>query len=116
MNTEMLDRIMTARAYQKKAIQALFPEEMNSHLEVIERELKLMAGEVLQSLWWDICTHSSTEQKYYGTEMYTTDRAESDRNMRGSSAAENKEHQNAKNTAENGKSRQAHDTHKIEIV
>lgn len=69
MNTEMLDRIMTAKAYQKKAILALFPEEMNSHVEVIERELKLMAGEVLQAVLHDICTHGGPGQNY-GTGEY----------------------------------------------
>ncbi len=70
MNTEMLDRIMTAKAYQKKAILALFPEEMNSHVEVIERELKLMAGEVLQAVLHDICAHGGPGQKYYGADEY----------------------------------------------
>lgn len=50
MNREMSDRIMTAKAYQKKAILALLPEEMSGHLEMIEKELKLMAGELLQAV------------------------------------------------------------------
>lgn len=70
MNREMSDRIMTAKAYQKKAILALFPEEMGGHLEVIEKELKLMAGEVLRAMLHDICMHGGPGQKYYGADEY----------------------------------------------
>lgn len=34
-NKEMLQRIKTAGEYQKKAIRALFPEEIGGHLDVI---------------------------------------------------------------------------------
>lgn len=46
MNREMLHRIKIAGEYQKKAIHALFPERMSEHLNVIEKELKLMIMEI----------------------------------------------------------------------
>ncbi len=49
MNTELLERLMTAKEYQKKAFYALFPEEMSGHLEVIEKELKMMSAEFLKA-------------------------------------------------------------------
>lgn len=49
MNKEILDRLMTAKAYQKKAIYALFPEEMSVHLDAIEKEIKAMAVEVVEA-------------------------------------------------------------------
>lgn len=36
----MLHRIKIAGEYQRKAIRALFPEEMGGHMELIEKELK----------------------------------------------------------------------------
>lgn len=53
MNTEILERIMTAKEYQKKAVYALFPEEMSCHLEVIEKEFKIMAAELVKALVWN---------------------------------------------------------------
>lgn len=71
MNIEILDRIMTAKAYQKKAILALFPEEMNGHLEGIEKELKWMAGEVLRAVLCETCARGNAEQKYHDTGAHT---------------------------------------------
>lgn len=48
MSKEILDRIMTATAYQKKAVYALFPEEMSVHLNAIEREIKAMTVEIME--------------------------------------------------------------------
>lgn len=50
MNKEMINRVKTAGEYQKKAIRALFPEEMGGHLDVIEKELKVMAMEIMAEL------------------------------------------------------------------
>lgn len=50
MNKEMIDRMKTAGEYQRKAIRALFPEEMGQHLDVIERELKMMVMEAAAEL------------------------------------------------------------------
>ncbi len=50
MNSEMIDRFKLAGEYQRKAIYALFSEEMGEHLEVIEKELKMMAMEVITEL------------------------------------------------------------------
>ena len=52
-NQEMIDRIKIAKEYQRKAIRALFPEEMGEHLDVIEKELKMMAMEVITELLKD---------------------------------------------------------------
>lgn len=57
MNTELLERIMTAEEYQKKAVYALFPEELRGHLEVIEKEVQMMSAELVRS--WVL-----NEQKY----------------------------------------------------
>ena len=38
----MMQRIKMAGDYQRKAIRALFPEEMGEHLDVIEKEIKAM--------------------------------------------------------------------------
>ncbi len=45
MNKEMLHRMKIAGEYQRKAIRALFPEEMGKHLDVIEKEMKMMVME-----------------------------------------------------------------------
>lgn len=103
MNREMSDRIMTAKAYQKKAILALLPEEMSDHLEVIEKELRLMAGELLQAVLFDTCTRGSAEQKCHVAGEYTNSNPES------------RESGNRSNTAENGKFQHAGGTRKIEI-
>lgn len=50
MNKEMIDRVKIAAEYQKKAIRALFPEEMGEHLDMIEKELKLMATGMMAEL------------------------------------------------------------------
>ena len=50
MNKEMLERVKTAGKYQRKAIRALFPEKMGEHLDVIEKEMKIMAVEAAAEL------------------------------------------------------------------
>lgn len=50
MNKEMLHRLKTAGDYQKKAVRALLPEEMGGHLDVIEKEVKMMAVEIIAEL------------------------------------------------------------------
>ena len=47
MNKEMMQRIKMAGDYQRKAIRALFPEEMGEHLDVIEKEIKAMVIELV---------------------------------------------------------------------
>lgn len=51
MNKEMLHRMKIAGEYQRKAIHALFPEEMVRHLDVIEKEMKMMVTEVAAELF-----------------------------------------------------------------
>lgn len=46
MNKEVFKRLKTAGEYQKKAIYALFPDNVSRHLDVIEKELKMMAVEI----------------------------------------------------------------------
>lgn len=50
MNSEVIDRFKLAGEYQKKAIYALFPEKLGEHLDVIEKELKSIAMEVITEL------------------------------------------------------------------
>ena len=47
MNREMIQRIKVAGDYQRKAIRALFPEEMGEHFDVIEKEIKAMVMELV---------------------------------------------------------------------
>ena len=44
----MIYRMKIAGEYQRKAIRALFPEEMGEHMDVIEKELKMMVTELLK--------------------------------------------------------------------
>lgn len=50
MNKEILNRMKTAGEYQRKAIRALFPEKMGEHLDVIEKEMKIMITEAAAEL------------------------------------------------------------------
>lgn len=50
MNKERLHRIKLAGEYQRKAVRALFPEEMGRHLDVIETEMKMMVTELAAEL------------------------------------------------------------------
>lgn len=51
MNGEQLERLIKAREYQKKAIMALLPDNMQGHVEAIEGEIKSMLKEgILQLL------------------------------------------------------------------
>lgn len=50
MNKEMIYRMKIAGEYQRKAMRALFPEEMGEHMDVIEKELKMMVMEVITEL------------------------------------------------------------------
>lgn len=65
MNTELIARLMEAKKYQKKAIEALFPEEMKEHVEVIERELSAMLKECGMELLKEVmqAAEGKTEQK-----------------------------------------------------
>lgn len=49
-NKEMSSRLKTAAQYQKKAVCALLPEGMESHVDVISNELKLMIKEMAAGL------------------------------------------------------------------
>ncbi len=50
MSSEMVRRLKVAGDYQRKAIKALFPEEMGGHLDVIEREVKAMLVELAMEI------------------------------------------------------------------
>lgn len=71
MDRELFERIRTAGVYQKKAIQALFPERVNRHMEVIEKEVKAMIIETVTN-WMKECKKDrdfaqQEEQKQTGT-------------------------------------------------
>ena len=50
MRREMIRRLKVAGDYQKKAIRALFPEEMSGHLDVIEKEVKAIFVELVMEI------------------------------------------------------------------
>lgn len=50
MNKEMLNRLKTAGEYQRKAVHALFPEKVGRHLDMIEREMKMMVVDAAAEL------------------------------------------------------------------
>ena len=50
MSSEMVRRLKVAGDYQRKAIKALFPEEMGGHLDVIEKEVKAMFAELVMEV------------------------------------------------------------------
>lgn len=66
MSKEILDRIMTAAAYQKKAVYALFPEKMGVHLNAIEKEIKAMAAETVEVWLRDERRKNGNDGKRYG--------------------------------------------------
>lgn len=47
---EMRKRVQNAAEYQKKAILALLPERMAAHIQVIGKELEMMAAETAADL------------------------------------------------------------------
>lgn len=56
MNKSMKNRFLEAKRYQKKAIQALLPEGVAKHLDVIEQELIALFIEGTKDLteqWWE---------------------------------------------------------------
>lgn len=59
MNKEMLHRMKIAGEYQRKAIHALFPEEMSEHLDVIEKEIRMMVMEAATEWMTDFCKSDS---------------------------------------------------------
>ena len=67
MNREITERIRTAGEYQKKAIRALFPEKMNDHLDVIEREMKAMVIEIMAD-WMKECKKDNKPEDISGQE------------------------------------------------
>lgn len=51
MDMERMNRLIEAKKYQEKAIKALFPEHMQGHIEVIQKEIRGMVQDgVLQLL------------------------------------------------------------------
>lgn len=68
MSKEIIDRIMTAKEYQKKAVYALFPEEMGVHLDAIKKEIKAMAAEVMEAWLRDDREKNGNDGKSYGTD------------------------------------------------
>lgn len=50
MNKEIFNRLCEAKKYQSMAIKALFPENVANHLDVIEKEMKVMMMECISDL------------------------------------------------------------------
>ena len=63
MSSEMVRRLKVAGDYQRKAIKALFPEEMSGHMDVIEREVKAMLVELAMEIIRDQKVTSEKEQE-----------------------------------------------------
>lgn len=72
MNREMIRRLMEARKYQRKALKALFPENMQGHLTVIETEFGAMIKEgLLEVLQSDFMKDEETKEEEKSTESST---------------------------------------------
>ena len=54
MTREHMQRVKTAMEYQKKAIRALLPENMEGHLNVIENEVRAMVFDLAASMIRDV--------------------------------------------------------------
>ena len=78
MNKEMMGRLKTAGEYQKKAIRALFPEEMEDHLTLIEKEMKAMFMEMAMAAFMEAKANSPEEDKTEKTEMKKTKKVDID--------------------------------------
>ncbi len=63
MNREMIHRLKVAGEYQKKAIRALFPEEMSGHLDIIENEIKVMIMELATELVKEYSTAENCDKE-----------------------------------------------------
>ena len=63
MNREMMQRIKIAGDYQRKAIRALFPEEMGEHFDVIEKEIKAMVMELVVEIVKEQKTTANKEDR-----------------------------------------------------
>ncbi len=50
MNKSLIERVTEAKMYQKKALQALLPENTAEHVEVIERELRAIFMECMKGM------------------------------------------------------------------
>ncbi len=59
MKRDLMERLCIAGEYQKKAVRALCSEKMNGHLDVIEREVKMMFVELMA----DVMRECKTERK-----------------------------------------------------
>ena len=73
VNKEMIHRLKTAGSYQRKALRALFPEEISEHLDVIESEIKAM----LLELTMDMVMEYKNKQDCYD-KTTTSDKTESE--------------------------------------
>ena len=50
MNKELFNRLCEAKKYQSMAIKSLFPENMADHIDIIEKEIKIMMVECISDL------------------------------------------------------------------
>ncbi len=63
MHKSMMERFQEAKKYQKKALQALLPEGVAGHLEVIEQELTAIFMEGAKELTELICEGEAAKHK-----------------------------------------------------
>ncbi len=70
MNKSRIDRLKKAAGYQRQAIRALLPEGMDGHLDVIEREIKAMAAELLAGAFTE-CRETAAKVMTPGGEART---------------------------------------------
>lgn len=50
MNKGLFNRLCEAKKYQSMAIKSLFPENMANHIDIIEKEIKVMMVECISDL------------------------------------------------------------------
>lgn len=71
MSKEMMHRMKKAGEYQREAIRALFPEKVSGHLDVIEKEIKMMLLEIAEEVVKeckkrDVCEEKQEREKPSG--------------------------------------------------
>lgn len=65
MSKDLVNRLCEAKKYQCKAIKALFPKKIATHLDVIEREVDEIAKELVKGIVNDLVVEnlkSETEE------------------------------------------------------
>jgi hypothetical protein len=90
-NKEMSSRLRAAAKYQKKALCALLPEGMESHVDVISNELKSMAQEMVAGLVME-CVRSAMSDMEDVTKAVKSCSEEEPNNIGKKTSANEKKH------------------------